>query len=499
MPLEPKIQRFERVKNELTHSIVRGRFSPGDRLPSLRELCKHFQVSLMTVQRAVQELKEEEWLVSTSARNGIRVANPLPPIAHLVRLKNAHRDETPRVHGVIGSRENGILRCLITDEAMVPLFEWAAREYADAYAPYSIRFEVKSIDGRDDEEALRSLDADLVLLSSYAANRAVRVGTVTPAEGLLSHPENRFGDVPAGILDLVSLRGKLWAAPVTVGGPLLVAQESACRNAGLDPATLTSVESVLAGLLAARDGSADGEALFNVTFPLMFVVAAGMEPPDIRQVDEWITQPRMRALLTRIRHVAMRPGAVVTRFDKWESIDFSRIALRHQPSEAFCADARKRRDLRVLAVPGPAEGRVAVAAYGMCVGARSIHPFEAWEWAACLSDVPFQTRLAEMACAVPASAHPSVQAALGRAIGGENAAILQEFLHRPSAFYGMAEEDFMRYVWEVFSNEVYRFLHGENDYDGFVERVKVKTGRFVRRMEAEAATAAPALSDAAVT
>jgi hypothetical protein len=136
-----------------------------------------------------------------------------------------------------------------------------------------------------------------------------------------------------------------------------------------------------------------------------------------------------------------------------------------------------------------------MTAYCLAVSTQSVHPFEAWEWAARLAEAPFQSRLAELAYDVPVSAHADVRAAFARAVGAENAETLLALAHRPSGLYGIGDEDVLRYLWEVLGNELHRFVSGLNDYDRLLERVRTKTARFVQRSErAPASTrdAAPA-------
>jgi DNA-binding transcriptional regulator YhcF (GntR family) len=483
--LQPRTQRFEQVKAQLTDAILGGRFAPGDRLPSLRDLATHFHVSLSTIQRAVQYLEDEEWLVASS-RRGVAVADPLPPVAHLLRLKRAQRDQPPPERRtpdlpITSSGRNGALRCLIPDETLAPLFEWAAREYAECYAPCGLKLEVRPLPGRDDEEAMRSLDADLILLSSYAASRAANVGSITPAEGMLADIPARFTGVPPRVMDLVSRDGRLWAAPVMAGGPVLVANEPACLRAGIDPTRIDSVPALLDALERAAAGQTGEVKLMNLTFFLMLLIAAGHEFPGVRGAPALLAHPEVRGILERLRALARDPRMFLIRFDQWERTDFRALAVRYQPSRAFCADAALRAGARVLPVPGHGRGLASMAAYCMCVSARSLHPFEAWEWAARLCGPDFQRRMAELGYDIPANSDPAVRSAFALAVGAANAGTLMDLAARSSPFYGQSPEDAMRYVWEILGNELYRFVSGQDDYARMIERVETKTDRFLQR------------------
>ncbi|MEI6165624.1 MAG: GntR family transcriptional regulator [bacterium] len=481
MKLQPRVQRFEKVKAALISAIVSGQFNPGDRLPSLRDLSVNFKVSLATVQLAVKEMKDEEWLVTVPCK-GVSVAEPLPPIAHLMRLKDA-RKLADHAHNLILPRQSTVeLKCLVYDEALLPVFEWAAREYAEAYAPYSLRVEVQPLAGGD-EEAIRNMDADLILLPSYAASRAMRIGVITPCDGMLGRGEDRFADIPKEIVDMVSYEGKRWGMPLMVGAPILVANEGVCRTAGIDAASLTDVDSLLKAVeTAAGADLRDKDALvFCLTFIMPFLISAGFDFPGITHVSEMMARPAVRALLERLKQVAHQPAVAVTRFDHWDTTDYSRVAVGHYPSSLFCRDLKKRAGAHVLPIPGAPGGALTAWAYSMCVSTRSVHVFEAWDWASHLGGVAFQTRLAELSYDVPASANAQVCRAFEGAVGEENARTLQALIRKSSHIYQVGTEDAMRYVWEVLGNELYGFVTGKVDYERMSERVKTKTERYLLR------------------
>ena len=55
---------FQQVANALRAAIRTRRFEPGEKLPSLNELSKHYGVSLMTIQKAVSVLRDEGLIIS---------------------------------------------------------------------------------------------------------------------------------------------------------------------------------------------------------------------------------------------------------------------------------------------------------------------------------------------------------------------------------------------------------------------------------------------------
>src|SRR5581483_6589448 len=61
----------DRVQAALVGSIVSGRLSPGDRLPSQRELCEQFAVSRPVVREAVRSLIAKGLLVDSPRRGHV--------------------------------------------------------------------------------------------------------------------------------------------------------------------------------------------------------------------------------------------------------------------------------------------------------------------------------------------------------------------------------------------------------------------------------------------
>lgn len=483
MKLKPRVQRFEQVKTALTNSILSGKFNPGDRLPSLRDLCAYFHFSLATIQRAVHELKEQEWLVSLPQK-GIMVSNPLPPMAHLMRLKKNRRADGAKTHASIVPAQNGItLKCQIFDEALLPLFDWSAREYSKDYAPCSLRFDVQPLPGRDDIDAMRNLDADLMLIPSYTISYGANLDAITPADNILiNNTEDVFSGIPPGIVNLVSFRGKRWGMPVMMDGPILVASEKKCRQFDIGWQRLTDMDSVLTSLEEASKsagGKEIGAMLFNLAFPSVLLMSSGHDFPGISHMLKMLSREDVRLFYERLRALAQNPLIAMNRFDQWDRADLTKVAIRHQSSGLFCRDPKDREDAHVLPIPGQGAGRISMSAICMCVSARSVHVYEAWEWAARLGGAPFQARLAEMAYNIPVSLDQEVCRAFEKAIGVENARTLQDLIRRPSCMHGIWDEDARRYHWEIYGNELYRFIAGVNDYDRMMKRLKTKTERFI--------------------
>ena len=60
---EPGLARYEQVAEAIRRAIRSGTLSPGQQLPSSRELAKEHDVAVNTAQRAVGTLRDEGWLV----------------------------------------------------------------------------------------------------------------------------------------------------------------------------------------------------------------------------------------------------------------------------------------------------------------------------------------------------------------------------------------------------------------------------------------------------
>jgi DNA-binding transcriptional MocR family regulator len=67
------VKRFQSLAQTLTAAIHAGTFQPGERVPSVRRLCRQYHVSPATVQRAYEVL-EAQGLIETRSRSGTYVS-----------------------------------------------------------------------------------------------------------------------------------------------------------------------------------------------------------------------------------------------------------------------------------------------------------------------------------------------------------------------------------------------------------------------------------------
>ena len=68
---------FEQIRQQVIGLVAAGALSPGDRLPTVRQLASDLRLTPGTVSRAYPELEREGWVV-TGRGAGTRVADPTP-------------------------------------------------------------------------------------------------------------------------------------------------------------------------------------------------------------------------------------------------------------------------------------------------------------------------------------------------------------------------------------------------------------------------------------
>lgn len=87
---------YLRIKALLKRDLARGRYPPGARMPSESELCERFQVSRMTVGRALRELVDEG-LVERVKGLGTFAAQP-HRVASMLTIRDIHEEIAARGH-----------------------------------------------------------------------------------------------------------------------------------------------------------------------------------------------------------------------------------------------------------------------------------------------------------------------------------------------------------------------------------------------------------------
>ena len=87
---------YAKVKHFLKEQLARGRWSPGERMPSEAELVGRFRVSRMTVNRALRELRDEG-LVERVQGVGTFAAQP-GRVASTLTIRDLHAEIASRGH-----------------------------------------------------------------------------------------------------------------------------------------------------------------------------------------------------------------------------------------------------------------------------------------------------------------------------------------------------------------------------------------------------------------
>lgn len=70
---------YQQIADDLLYQITTGRYTPGDQLPSLQQLCKTYQVSKVTASSALAALDHQGLI---AVRHGLRSVVLAPPTHH---------------------------------------------------------------------------------------------------------------------------------------------------------------------------------------------------------------------------------------------------------------------------------------------------------------------------------------------------------------------------------------------------------------------------------
>lgn len=68
---------YEQLCRQIVEAVARGQLSPGEELPSVRQLGEQLGVNMHTIHKAYRWLKEEGYVVM-DRRKGASLADPLP-------------------------------------------------------------------------------------------------------------------------------------------------------------------------------------------------------------------------------------------------------------------------------------------------------------------------------------------------------------------------------------------------------------------------------------
>ncbi|OUM98423.1 MAG: GntR family transcriptional regulator [Firmicutes bacterium ZCTH02-B6] len=77
---------YEQIKRQIKESILRGELAEGELLPSIRQLAKDLQISVITTKRAYDDLEQEGYIVSVVGK-GSFVAGQNRELLREMRLR----------------------------------------------------------------------------------------------------------------------------------------------------------------------------------------------------------------------------------------------------------------------------------------------------------------------------------------------------------------------------------------------------------------------------
>ena len=70
---------YEQIKDQLKEAIFSGELKDGDLLPSIRQLAKDLQISVITTMRAYNDLEQEGFIVSVQGKGSY-----VKPKSHII-------------------------------------------------------------------------------------------------------------------------------------------------------------------------------------------------------------------------------------------------------------------------------------------------------------------------------------------------------------------------------------------------------------------------------
>jgi hypothetical protein len=374
---------------------------------------------------------------------------------------------------------SGKLVCLIYDDALRTVFEWAAKEFAGVAGGLAIDVRTVPLSGLDDG---RQAKADVVLLPSWAVSRAARRGTIIPAEDAMPGGAANAARVLPGILQLTQSGGKLWGFPLLVGGHFIAAEKALLAQYGVAADSLTRVEDILDVVERASAARAwqPGKALFNIAVPVNLMIATALSYPGAKHIPMCLAHADRQSIFERIKELTMAEGVEYKRFDEEDTFQPDRYRVLHALSGTLCRTVLRDPAWQLLPVPTTGDGTVPLATYSLCVSTRSARPSQSWEWINAMGSVLAATRLAALGYDLPVSTDPEPWKAFGGIVGTGNADLFRRLLDRPNPMYGMWQEDVPAFLSKVLYAEIHRFMVGQQSYEEMLHLVRQKTELFLK-------------------
>ena len=100
---------YEQICLQIKSMIMEGTLSAGEALPSMRALAKDLHISVITVQRAYEDLTRDGFIETVSGK-GSFVASQNMDFIREEQLRTAEAAEIGRAHGIGYERLAGILK-----------------------------------------------------------------------------------------------------------------------------------------------------------------------------------------------------------------------------------------------------------------------------------------------------------------------------------------------------------------------------------------------------
>ena len=95
---------YEQITSQIKEMIMKGELKPGERMPSMRKLAKELHVSVITTQRAYEDLQRDGFIVTVPAK-GTFVSDQNQ---EFIREENLRRIEKFLSDAAALGRENGM-------------------------------------------------------------------------------------------------------------------------------------------------------------------------------------------------------------------------------------------------------------------------------------------------------------------------------------------------------------------------------------------------------
>ena len=77
---------YEQIKQQIKENVLKGYVSPGEHLPSMRELAKDLKVSLITTKRAYEDLEKDGFVTTIRGKEAKTIGMPLEELIEILTM-----------------------------------------------------------------------------------------------------------------------------------------------------------------------------------------------------------------------------------------------------------------------------------------------------------------------------------------------------------------------------------------------------------------------------